>query len=149
MGNSPCIFPCVKGKTKEPMWQRGVDWFKCSLSKCVSRVHNRHPLLIQVWTLMSLDSCVKIWDVKGQIERSIQWKVLIGWKNQSCKSNILIQQVCLSVYLWRWASTGGLGMGKVQVHPQQVQASSGWMVRWRVLNHSGPMWFDGNWCLAS
>jgi len=34
----------------------------------------------------------------------------------------------------------------IQVHPQQVQASSGWMVcRW-VLNHSGPVWFDGNQC---
>jgi len=34
---------------------------------------------------------------------------------------------------------GGLGTGEVQVHPQQDQASSGWMVRWWVLNHSGPM----------
>jgi len=30
-----------------------------------------------------------------------------------------------------------------------VQASSGWMVRRRVLNHSGPVWSDGNRCLAS
>jgi len=27
----------------------------------------------------------------------------------------------------------------IQVHPQQVQASSGWMVRRWVLNHSSPV----------
>jgi len=29
-----------------------------------------------------------------------------------------------------------------------VQASSGWMVRRQVLNHSGPVWSDGNQCLV-
>jgi len=62
------------------------------------------------------------------------------------QSNILIHQVCMSVSLWRWASTGGLGTREVQVHPQQVQASNGWMVRRWVLNHFGPVWSDGNWC---
>jgi len=71
---------------------------------------------------------------------------LHSWQKNWHQKIIIVNSLGLSVSQWRWASTGGLGMGEVQVHPQQVQASSGWMVdRW-VLNHSGPLWSDGNWC---
>jgi len=47
--------------------------------------------------------------------------------------------VCVSVTVITQLTADGPGTGEVQVHPQQVQASSGWMVRRRVLNHSNPV----------
>jgi len=46
---------------------------------------------------------------------------------------------------------GGCWITLAQCDPIEtsVQTSSGWMVRQRVLNHSSPMWSNGNQCLAT
>jgi len=43
-----------------------------------------------------------------------------------------------------WCAGGWITMAQCDPMETGVQASSGWMMRRQVLNHSGPVWSDGN-----
>jgi hypothetical protein len=66
------IFPCdMKGQTKKPNWSK--CWSKCE--------HN--PLLVQLWTQMSLAQVTGKYGMwKGIQNSQHDEEILIGWKDQ-------------------------------------------------------------------
>jgi hypothetical protein len=87
MGNFSIHFPmwCERVNNRENMMKR--HWLVEMSQMLLVKMWNKcthDPLLAQVWTQVSLAPSLKVWNVKPQIKRPIQW-TCIDWLNQFCK----------------------------------------------------------------
>jgi hypothetical protein len=84
MGNFSIHFPvwCERVNNGENMMK--MHWLVKITQMLLVNMRSKcthDPLLAQVWTQVSLALSLKVWNVKGQIKRPVQW-TCISWLNQ-------------------------------------------------------------------